>query len=162
MSNQYLNVSDLVLADLDEFIKLLREELAKQRKHAPINDTMKASKSIYKRKIGETDFQVLGAEYIEMLNKGRGNGKRPPISALQKWVQSKLKISDKKEALSVAFAVAKKIEREGTEIFKDNSQGIELSKNVEVFAQKLSKDVSRYLVFEIKEKLNKFAKARQT
>ena len=38
----------------------------------------------------------------------------PPASALVAWVQKKFQITDEKQALSVAFAVAKKISKRGT------------------------------------------------
>lgn len=40
---------------------------------------------------------------------------KPPIKALQKWVQRKLNIRNKKASLSVAFAVRNKIAKLGTD-----------------------------------------------
>ena len=60
---------------------------------------------------------INGRKYSEQLVWGRRPGKRPPISALEKWVQVKLGLSGA-EAKGAAFAIAKKIEREGTEIYK--------------------------------------------
>ena len=62
---------------------------------------------------------INGRKYTEQLVWGRKPGKRPPISALEKWVQVKLGLSGK-QALGAAFAIANKIAKEGTEIYKNN------------------------------------------
>ena len=62
---------------------------------------------------------INGRKYTEQLVWGRKPGKRPPISALEKWVQIKLGLSGK-QALGAAFAIANKIAKEGTEIYKNN------------------------------------------
>ena len=68
----------------------------------------------------EGDVGIInGRKYTDQLVWGRKPGKRPPISALEKWVQIKLGLSGK-QALGAAFAIANKIAREGTEIYKNN------------------------------------------
>lgn len=68
----------------------------------------------------EGDVGIInGRKYTEQLVWGRKPGKRPPISALEKWVQVKLGLSGK-QALGAAFAIANKIAKEGTEIYKNN------------------------------------------
>ena len=62
---------------------------------------------------------INGRKYTEQLVWGRKPGKRPPISALEKWVQVKLGLSGK-QALGAAFAISNKIAQEGTEIYKNN------------------------------------------
>ena len=62
---------------------------------------------------------INGRKYTEQLVWGRKPGKRPPISAIEKWVQVKLGLSGK-QALGAAFAIANKIAKEGTEIYKNN------------------------------------------
>ena len=50
---------------------------------------------------------------------GRKPGRQPPSSALEEWVSKKLKVSGKR-LKSVAFLVARKIGREGTQSSKRN------------------------------------------
>lgn len=45
---------------------------------------------------------------------GRRPGKQPPSTALEKWVQLKLGISDPRQLKQVSFLVARKIGKEGT------------------------------------------------
>ena len=61
---------------------------------------------------------ISGRKYTNQLVNGRGPGKMPPIAPLEKWAQAKLGLSGQ-QARSAAFAIAKKIAQEGTEIYKD-------------------------------------------
>lgn len=80
-------------------------------------------------KLGDDSGTIRGRHYTEQLAKGRAPGKRPPISALKKWAQAKFGVGDK-EATSIAFAVAKKIENEGTEYYQRGGTDL-----LEVFAE---------------------------
>ena len=56
---------------------------------------------------------IRGRDYSEQLAKGRAGGSMPPISAMERWVNAKLGIYGK-EANSIAWGIAKKIEKSGT------------------------------------------------
>jgi len=56
---------------------------------------------------------IRGRKYTEQLVYGRNAGTAPPIKPLEKWINAKFGISGK-EATSFAFALSKKIEKEGT------------------------------------------------
>jgi hypothetical protein len=56
---------------------------------------------------------IRGRKYTEQLVYGRAAGKAPPITPLEKWVTAKFGITGK-EATSFAFAISKKIAKEGT------------------------------------------------
>ncbi len=60
---------------------------------------------------------IKGRQYSEQLAKGRLPGKKPPIKPLQKWAMAKFG-ADEKRALGIAYAVAQKIEKEGTTHYK--------------------------------------------
>ena len=66
---------------------------------------------------------IYGTDYTQYLTKGRPNGARPPINPLKEWAKVKLGVGEK-EALNVAFAVATKIAKEGTEIYKDGGSDL--------------------------------------
>jgi hypothetical protein len=88
---------------------------------------------------------ILGEAYTEQLTKGRPPGKLPPISPLEKWAKIKLGKTGK-EALNVAWAVAVKISREGTEIYKDSGSdlidGVITEQRVNELYQGVGRDVS--------------------
>ena len=56
---------------------------------------------------------IRGRKYTEQLVYGRAAGKPPPITPIEKWVTAKFGITGK-EATSFAFAISKKIAKEGT------------------------------------------------
>lgn len=60
-----------------------------------------------------TSFRLIitAADYAGVLEQGRANGKMPPIEPIQQWVEKKgLDISP--------WAIAKKIQKEGTQLFR--------------------------------------------
>lgn len=67
--------------------------------------------------IGNDDGKIRGRDYSEQLAQGRRPGKAPPIRQLERWVNAKLGISEP-EATSIAFAISKKIAKEGTTWYK--------------------------------------------
>ena len=62
---------------------------------------------------GKIKAVIKANDYTKYLTQGRPDGKRPPITPIQDWVKNKFGITGK-QGLSIAFAVANKIAREGT------------------------------------------------
>tara|TARA_R110002167_G_scaffold81296_2_gene222669 strand:+ start:4291 stop:4758 length:468 start_codon:yes stop_codon:yes gene_type:complete len=62
--------------------------------------------------------ELWGNHYIEQLVNGREPGKFPPIAAIEKWIGDKGISAFDISVSSLAFLIARKIAREGTEIFK--------------------------------------------
>lgn len=75
--------------------------------------------------------EIWGRDYTYYLVNGRAGGSMPPITPLVNWVGNKLGIYGK-EGLSVAFAVAKKIEREGTDYYPNGTDLLEVLESPEV------------------------------
>ena len=75
--------------------------------------------------------EIWGRDYTYYLVNGRAGGSRPPITPLVNWVGNKLGLYGK-EGLSVAFAVAKKIEKEGTDYYPDGTDLLEILESPEV------------------------------
>lgn len=63
---------------------------------------------------------IYGAPYTEQLVNGRAPGKFPPIGAIASWIIDKgiASLNDKISVSSLAFLIARKIAREGTNYFK--------------------------------------------
>lgn len=66
---------------------------------------------------------IMGRQYSEQLANGRAPGKLPPISALEKWVTAKFGVTGP-QAKSMAWAVAKKIEKEGTSWYQKGGSNL--------------------------------------
>lgn len=58
---------------------------------------------------------VYSAPYADTIEFGRMPGSMPPISSIEGWLGRKLGIQDEKEKKRIAFAIARDIERNGTE-----------------------------------------------
>ena len=79
---------------------------------------------------GKIQGQIWGADYTQYLVNGRRPGKRPPISVLESWVNNKFGIYGT-EAKSMAFAIANKIAKEGTEYYPQGTDLLEVLQSKE-------------------------------
>lgn len=99
------------------------DEIKKDLSSKNIDSTNNASNSI---RIESTRNKVtsLGVDYLFYLNKGRGPGKFPPPQVIAEW-------ANRKPVPISPFLIGRKIAREGTEIFKNPSKGIQLGEKIE-------------------------------
>ena len=102
--------------------------------------------------------KIRGRDYTEYLKNGRKPGKMPPIAPLERWAQVKLGLRGK-QALSAAFAIAKKIAAEGTEYHKQG--GTELLDVLESqeCLDYIRKELTTLIVVQAKEEIEQFAYA---
>ena len=121
-----------------------------------ISNTREAANSL-RVEFGENFVNSIGIFYLEFLDTGRGPGRMPPIAPLIRWAENKFNV-DFDEAKSIAFAVAKKIAEIGTEIFNNNSLGIELDKKILTLKENLSENIQLATKLEIIQGLDKFKK----
>lgn len=98
--------------------------------------------------------KLLGNDYIYFLDKGRAPGTFPPVDNIRDWVRDKLGITEEKEINQIAYLVGRKIKKEGTEIFKDNSKGIELDSIIEKEMEELMNDIADQAKVEAKTYLS--------
>jgi hypothetical protein len=144
-------------SELKTFIDSIKKTMSDKK----INATGKTSNSL-RSEVQESDNKVKGTVYgdevLEFLNTGRGDGGIPPFDNIIKWVKDK-PISSGEDADSVGVRVALKISNEGTEIFKDNSKGIELSKKVETLRSNLNQKLPNAIKLDVEQGLDKFIKA---
>lgn len=90
---------------------------------------------------------IKGKHYTAYLVRGRAGGTRPPIRHLARWVQAKFKLAGQ-EATSVAFAVAKKIEKEGTEYYPNGTDLLEILQSNEV-KHYIEQELKSYLIDKV-------------
>lgn len=103
-----------------------------------------------------TGGKIRGRDYSEQLAKGQPPGKRPPIPALEKWVQAKMGRSGD-EARQIAWAVAKKIERDGTTWYQQGgSDLLEVLETPEVI-DFVQKELIAFAQIRLAENLNRNA-----
>lgn len=85
---------------------------------------------------------IKGVDYTFYLVNGRAPGNRPPISPLQEWVGNKLGIYGT-EGRSIAFAIATKIEREGTDYYPEGTDLLEVL-NSEIVQNYIYNEIGAY------------------
>lgn len=147
--------SDYIIQQLEEFNESIREALASKK----INNTKEASDSL-RIEIDKQNniFRSIGIFYLEFLDTGRGHGKHPPFNPISEWVAIKLGITDIDENKRVTFAIMNKIAKLGTEIFRNNSEGIELEKKVVTLHENISSNLSKIAKTEVLQGLDKYKK----
>ena len=84
---------------------------------SPVNASGALAESI-KYTIDGYRLKVQGNDYIYYLQNGRKPGGRPPIKVIRQWIDDKGIVPEKGSKDSLAWAIAKKIEQEGTTIYK--------------------------------------------
>lgn len=75
--------------------------------------------------------EIWGKDYTYYLANGRKPGNRPPIEPLVKWVGYKMGIGGT-EGRGIAFAIANKIAREGTNYYPDGTDLLDVLTSKEV------------------------------
>lgn len=148
-------IIDKTIQLVDEFVK---RPIVDDLNSKGITTTGQAAESL-RIESDEYSVRLIGVDYMEFLNKGRGPGRFPPPDPIVQWVIDKFKTPNQ-ETKQVAYAISLKISQDGTKIFQDNSEGIELEKKVEVLNEELRKIIPQVLKAEAIQQLNEYAKRR--
>ena len=107
----------------------------------------------WKNKVEAIDNQIWGQPYTKQLADGRAPGSAPPITPLQEWAMAKFGLSSQ-EALGMAFAVSKNIEKRGTTWYQKG--GTDLLKVLQ------SPEVIRYINSEAQKIVTQFVSRQVT
>ena len=99
--------------------------------------------------------KIRGRDYTEYLKNGRKPGKMPPIAAIEKWVQVKLGLRGK-QALSAAFAIAKKIAKEGTDYYKQGGTELLAELESQECLDYIRKELTTLIVVQAKGEIEQF------
>lgn len=97
--------------------------------------------------------EIWGMDYTYWLANGRKPGTAPPVSALMPWVTAKFGVGGN-EARSIAFAVAAKIKKEGTDYYPEGTDLLEVLNSNEV-RQYVSTEIASFISAEINKILIK-------
>lgn len=100
--------------------------------------------------------EIWGMDYTEYLVRGRSGGTIPPIAPLIRWVGQKFGLSGQ-EAISTAYAVATKIEREGTNYHPNGTDLLEVLESREV-KEFVMRELSQYVIKEVNQTFVRQAK----
>lgn len=93
-------------------------------------------------------ISLYGASYTEQLVNGREPGRFPPIEAIEAWIGYKGIQAVDISVSSLAFLIARKIAREGTEIFKQG--GTDLIDSI-VTPERIQSIIDKVSVFYVND-----------
>lgn len=71
--------------------------------------------------VTKTNVRVTGKPFIYVVETGRKPGRMPPVSKIQKWLESG-KVSFQGKAESLAWAISKTIAKKGSKLFRDGGR----------------------------------------
>lgn len=99
--------------------------------------------------------QLTGSDYFYFQIHGRKPGRLPPVENIIQSIKDKGLTQSWGTVESFAWAIAFKIKKEGTDIFKGKRPGLDFDKIVDEKQKILIKDLIEGQVFEISNKLKK-------
>ena len=120
------SVKNIVEEEVATTLARLRDQLDDKW----ITDTGKSKEDLTQETEGDI-VRAFANEYFEFLVFGRAPGKHPPVNDMREWVRTKLGITEEKLNKSVAYLVGAKIAKEGTEIYNNRSEGVNLDAELE-------------------------------
>lgn len=107
----------------------------------------------------ESGFQLIGWKYSGTYEEGRKPGGMPDVDAIITWMQAKgIGINDRDQLTRYAWAIARKIAKQGTKRYRDAMQGNKVDIFETPFAemkQKLQEQILFFTTEEVKRTLNR-------
>jgi hypothetical protein len=104
----------------------------------------KTTKGLEPRSVTEMGGQLWGYVYTGTLDKGRKPGKFPPIAGIRQWVIMRgIDKAWQMSSHSAAYLIARKISREGTNLYKHGGRTTILQDNYELFEQEIMEMLGR-------------------
>jgi len=132
-------VNEILTKAGDKFVQGLRDQL----QTLGLNDTGAASAALSSKVVGNK-LQIEGLLRTVVLASGRKPGKFPPIEPIRGWVRRKLNV-DESEVDGVAFVIARKIAREGTDIFTGKAKGLQVEMLIAEINKELEDEVNNQI-----------------
>lgn len=127
---------------LDEIGALFVADIQRAFDDKRLNDRGGARASI-SYKTEPNKIVIEGLARVMFLQYGRRAGVMPPVSVIEGWVRRKLNVPDE-EVRGVAFAIAMKIKKKGTNILTDKTKGLQLDLIIAELLDELLKTVSTF------------------
>lgn len=104
-----------------------------------------ASAKSIKKESKETSGTLTGDAYFYQQRHGRKPGRFPPISAIISWIQTKgIQPTDISEK-SLAFLIARKISKQGTDIYTGKRPALDPDEKVQTLVAEFSRQIGKAL-----------------
>jgi hypothetical protein len=140
------------------FLNKVKQAYIEDQKAKGIISSGKSAESL-KITATPTLGQVIGAAYFTQQKIGRKPGKFPPIEAIIQWLKDKKTFNvegDRGPGLkSLAFLIARKISKKGTDIFMRKRPGLSVEDKILEARKELAQNVGTIAKMKIMEALQK-------
>jgi len=106
-------------------LEVIRKRIIQDQAAKKIYSSGKSAQSLQIQEV-KNGGQLVGDDYFQQQITGRKPGKFPPIKSIQQWVDSKGISPEGISKKSLAYAIANKIAKQGTDIYKKKRQGLDI------------------------------------
>jgi hypothetical protein len=114
-----------------------------------------------KEKVTADEGQLFGPAYFIQQKVGRRPGKMPPVDAIIQWLKDKKNFNVKEERgpglQGLAFAIAKKIAKTGTDIFQGKREGLSIEERIVEARKEFAQDLKGVIKEQLLEKIKPLA-----
>lgn len=145
-------MADVIREFFDRVIEGLKNDASSKNQKIPV--------SSLRAETTETTGNLYAADYFKYLIYGRGQGKGPPIEAMQQYVDMNPEILERAKQTfkyltrdGLAFLIGRKIAQNGTDIFEGKKQGIDLLGVIEKEMPELLQQLAKGEVVRISQAL---------
>jgi hypothetical protein len=107
------------------FLEIIRKRIGSDQRAKKIYSSGKSLRSLEIKEISN-GAQLIGEDYFQQQITGRKPGKFPPIKPILQWIDDKGLSPEKITKKSLAFLIARKISKQGTDIFKHKREGLDV------------------------------------
>lgn len=112
-----------------------------------------SSAASLRAEINDNGGAVYGSKYFYQQKHGRKPGKYPPIEDILNWIKAKGIQADIPDR-SLAFLIARKIAKSGTDIFQGKRPALNVEEKTKELLKKFIEDIMKDYKEEIKKELN--------
>lgn len=142
-----------------KFLKRISDAYIRDQDRKGIRASGRSAASL--REVTEpTGGKLFGKGYFHFQKVGRRPGGFPPIDAILNWIEDKGIQSDISKK-SLAFLIARKIARSGTDIFRGKRHGLNVEDEILEARKELVKAIAQIKKNELLEKLKQTANIKQ-
>jgi hypothetical protein len=137
---------------IDEFLNGVISDIKEDQDIKDIRASGASANSL-KQSSTETSGEIKGLRYIGAQRFGRRPGKFPPIDDIKQWIDDKGINPTDISKDSLAFLIARKIAREGTDIYTNKRPALAVSDIIEVRLDELKSNLLSDKVQEIRKQV---------
>lgn len=151
-----------VKESISKLLEDIRLEIIQDQEDKKIRASGESAKSLkYKVKevSGNISGTLTGLNYFYWQEYGRSPGTLPPIDAIKKWIKTKgIKPVDISET-SLAWAIAKKIQKSGTKAKRNESPRLDILGIIDKNYESNKEDISKAMFDQFKTEYGKILKS---